>query len=97
MTGGREIRNYTVLVGAEKERKALEELLRRRAEFTGRPLDGFVMDATSSLSATSASTSTMDGGRKGIKVVGFGKESAVTYGLGELSIVIIDIYFINYY
>ena len=77
-------------MGAEKERKALEELLHRRAEFTGRTLDGFLVDATSSLNATS--TSTLDGGKKGRKVVGFGKDSAVTYGLGELIIIIVIMY-----
>ena len=99
MIGGKEIRNYSVLVGAEKERKALEELLHRRAEFTGRPLDGFLMDATSSSNATSTSTSMLDGGKKGRKVVGFGKDSAVTYGLGKLFIVItiMYIYFFHLY
>lgn len=78
--GGKEIRNISVLAGAEKERKALEELLRRRAEFTGRPLDGFLADAN----PTSTSAATSDVGKKGKKVVGFGKDSAVIYGFGKL-------------
>lgn len=86
--GGKEIRNISVLVGAEKERKALEELLRRRAEFTGRPLDGFLTDATPTLTLTSTSSATatataMGVGKKGKKVVGFGKESAIIYGFGK--------------
>ena len=88
MIGGKEIRNISVLVGAEKERKALEELLHRRAEFTGRPLDGFLIDATSSLSATV--TSTLDGGKKARRVVGFGKDSAITYGFGKIFVITLN-------
>lgn len=81
--GGKEIRNISVLVGAEKERKALEELLRRRAEFTGRPLDGFLTDATATSTSTASASFTTDVVKKGKKIVGFGKDSAIIYGFGK--------------
>jgi hypothetical protein len=39
LLGGMEFKKVTVLTGAEKERKSLEELLRKRAELTGTTLD----------------------------------------------------------
>jgi hypothetical protein len=70
------------LVGAEAERKTLEKLLHRRAEFTGQPLDAF-QDGSSSFSTAS--------GKKGktSKIIGFGKDMAVTYGIGEKSVILI--------
>ena len=71
------------LVGAESERKTLEKLLHRRAEFTGQPLDAF-QDGSSSFSTAS--------GKKGKanKVIGFGKDMAVTYGIGKKSVVLTE-------
>jgi hypothetical protein len=69
-TGGVEVRMVTRLVGAEKERKELEKLLNRRAQYIGiNPIDE---EATSNMPAKMKK-----------KRIGFGKELAETYGLGS--------------
>lgn len=85
--GGREVKKVSVLVGAEAERKALEALLIRRAEFTGSSLDGD--DAALEGEAedghlSSASSPSASGGaiRRKPKALGFGAKSFF-YGLGE--------------
>ena len=71
------------LVGAESERKSLEKLLHRRAEFTGQPLDAF-QEGSTSFSTSSATHSD----RKAKKIIGFGKDMAVTYGIGKKSVIL---------
>lgn len=59
--GGKEIKKVFMLVGAERERKELEKVLHRRAEFTGQPLDGFNDSSSSSLiNSSSASSASSD-------------------------------------
>lgn len=61
-----EVKKISILVGAEEERKKLEELLIRREKFT------------------SGSKNSNDPIRKKVSnVIGFGKEYAELYGLGE--------------
>lgn len=68
-TGGIEVRTVTRLVGAEKERKELDKLLNRRAQFIGiNPIDEDEASSTAKM-------------RK--KPLGFGGELAETYGIGS--------------
>lgn len=76
--GGVEIKKVYMLVGAEEERKQLEQLLIRRAKFIGsEPIvdDADEVDETGVGVVRKASS-------KRPKVVGFGKEYAELYGLG---------------
>lgn len=74
-----EVRKVFLLTGAEKERKSLEKLLHRRAEFTGQPLDVLEDDNTTSFSTSATSVP----GKKMKKVIAFGGDSTVAYGFGE--------------
>ena len=80
---GMEVRKVFLLTGAEKERKSLEKLLHRRAEFTGQPLDILEDDNTASFSTSASSVP----GKKMKKVIAFGGDSTVAYGFGEILIV----------
>ena len=73
--GGREVKKVATLIGAEAERKQLEELLVRRAAFTGIDLGGrsLVVEGDDAMASTL---------RRRKKVVGFGAKSFF-YGLGE--------------
>lgn len=69
--GGKEIRTISMVVGAEEERKQLAALLLQRAQFTGSMTDDEV-------NAIDDNTT----GKKGKKVIGFGKQYAEIYGFG---------------
>lgn len=79
------------LTGAETERRALEKLLLRRAEFTGQSLDANAkMDAIDHSGWRDANSSEDHSlapahgpGTKKAVVIGFGKEMAEVYGLGS--------------
>lgn len=75
--GGKEIKKVSTLVGAENERRALEGLLLRRAEFTGSSLDSGPSFDEAGEGQLSAS-----GMRARPRVVAFGSKSFF-YGLGE--------------
>ena len=68
--GGKEIQKISVLVGAELERKQLEELLIKRSKFTGEK----VVNDESVSSDSKVNKS---------KVISFGKGFAQAYGFGE--------------
>jgi hypothetical protein len=76
--GGREVKKVANLVGAETERKQLEELLIHRASFTG--ID--FLEKTPALPGNASSTDTAPTAQTRKKVVGFGAKSFF-YGLGE--------------
>jgi len=86
--GGMEVKKVTYLTGAENERRQLEKLLLRRADFTGQPLSTDPAEAPATAGAAGAAAGAgHDGGAKPWKkraprVVGFGKELAEVYGLG---------------
>jgi hypothetical protein len=85
--GGMEVKKVTYLTGAENERRQLEKLLLRRADFTGQPLSADPAEAPAAAGAAAAAGAGHDGGAKPWKkraprVVGFGKELAEVYGLG---------------
>ena len=77
---GMEVRKVFLLTGAEKERKSLEKLLHRRAEFTGQPLDNVEVDDTTSFSTSATSVP----GKKIKKVIGFGGDATAAYGFGKI-------------
>ena len=88
--GGVEVKKVFYLTGAETERRALEKLLLRRAEFTGQSLDANAKVDASDQSGWRDSASSGDhppasGQGLGPKkaVIGFGKEMAEVYGLGS--------------
>ena len=56
-SGGKEVIKAFLLVGAERERRLLEKILHRRAEFTGQPLDDFTLSNTTSNTTSATSTS----------------------------------------
>ena len=53
VSGGREVIKAFLLVGAERERKLLERLLHKRAEFTGQPMNDFTLSNSTSPASTS--------------------------------------------
>lgn len=90
MSGAVEIKKVYVLVGAEIERQQLERLLLQRAKFVGSSVDDDDDDHDSE--RTMLDNSVVDGEKqkqqqkgkgKSKVVVGFGKEYATLYGLGE--------------
>jgi hypothetical protein len=91
--GGVEIIKMSVLVGAEIERKELENLLRQRSQFTGGNdfededvNDHDIIDGNENINLSS---NNVKKNKKGKKTVGFGK-GAELYGLGEKFDVDID-------
>jgi len=92
MSGAVEIKKVYVLVGAEIERQQLERLLLQRAKFVGSSVDDDDDDHHDS-ERTMLDNSLVDGVKqkkqqqkgkgKSKVVVGFGKEYATLYGLGE--------------
>jgi len=74
--GGVEVMKVTVLVGAEKERKELEQLLRQRAVFTGQK---FVDEDEKN--EDNVGTNSVP--RNLNKTVAFGRQYAEVYGLGK--------------
>jgi len=75
MSGAVEIKKVYVLVGAEVERQQLERLLLQRSKFVGSAIDESEETFSDSINGVK---------QKGkSKVVGFGKEYATLYGLGE--------------
>ena len=88
--GGMEVKKVAYLTGAENERRQLEKLLLRRADFTGQPLSADPAEAPAPAAAAAGAGNdgvAAAGGAKPWKkraprVVGFGKELAEVYGLG---------------
>ena len=82
--GGMEVKKVFYLVGAEKERKELEKLLRRRAEFTGSTVavEEVWQQSTTLHESNTGLVQNINNKRRN-KVVGFGKEYAEVYGIGE--------------
>lgn len=76
--GGVEIKKVYMLVGAEEERKQLEQLLIRRAKFIGSEP---IVDEEDQFDETGAAV-VRKASSKRTRVVGFGKEYAELYGLG---------------
>lgn len=72
--GGKEIRTTSMVVGAEEERKHLAALLLQRAQFTGSLID----EDIHAIEDDSVNIS-----KKGKKVIGFGKQYAEIYGIGD--------------
>lgn len=99
MSGAVEIKKVYVLVGAEIERQQLERLLLQRAKFVGSSSsssDEEEEDDVHDSEGTLSDSVVVDGKGRGVKhhqqgkgkskskvVVGFGKEYATLYGLGE--------------
>lgn len=92
MSGAVEIKKVYVLVGAEIERQQLERLLLQRATFVGSSVDNDDDDDDHDSEGTMLDNSVVDGLKQKQKgkgkgkskvVVGFGKEYATLYGLGE--------------
>jgi kinesin family protein 5 len=81
--GGLEVKKVVFLVGAEKERQALEKLLHRRAEFTGQSFEGEEVGGSGSGSGSGSGVAEGDKPWRKKKVMGFGKELAEVYGLGS--------------
>jgi len=70
--GGKEIQKISVLVGAETERKQLEELLVKRSKFTGEKV--VIEDNMTDISDSKVKKS---------KIISFGKGFAQAYGFGD--------------
>jgi hypothetical protein len=92
MSGAVEIKKVYVLVGAEIERQQLERLLLQRAKFVGSSVDDDDDDDDDDhdTEGTMLDNSVVDGMKQKGKgkgkskvVVGFGKDYATLYGLGE--------------
>lgn len=75
--GGKEVKVVTVLVGAQRERRELEALLRQRATLTGGDLFEDEEEATTECVSAGGGASVVAGGERrgrGKQVVGFGQE-----------------------
>lgn len=95
MSGAVEIKKVYVLVGAEIERQQLERLLLQRAKFVGSSADdddhdddhhdsqGTMLDNSLVDGVNQKQQQQQKGKGKSKVVVGFGKEYATLYGLGE--------------